>query len=88
MNKSIIIMMTTPKEKGIERDRKLLEENLFFDNSEELILSKQENEDLKKKLTNINVDEKTCTFFKASHQFYKQLEKNQFIVSLEEIEKL
>jgi hypothetical protein len=81
-------MMTTPKEKEARKEEKLSEENFFFDDSEEIILTKQEIQDLKKKLEDREIDEKTRSFFKSSYQFYKKLEEKEYIISLEEIEKL
>ena len=80
--------MTTPKEKEINKDEKASEENFFFDDSKEIILTEQEIQDLEKKLEYREIDEKTRSFFKSSHQFYKKLEEKEYIISLEEIEKL
>ena len=80
--------MTTPKEKEVKKEEKISEENFFFDDSEEIILTKQEIQDLKKKLENKEIDDKTRSFFKSSHQFYKKLKKNEYTTSLEVIEKL
>ena len=81
-------MMTTPKEKKVKKEEKITEENLFFDDSEEIILTEQEVQDLEKKLENREIDDKTRSFFKSSHQFYKKLEEKEYKISLEEIEKL
>lgn len=81
-------MMTTLKEKEVKKEEKISEENFFFDNSEEIILTEHEIQDLEKKLENREIDDKTRSFFKASHQFFKKLEENKYIISLEEIEKL
>jgi len=81
-------MMTTPKEKEVKKEGKISEENLFFDDSEEIILTEQEIQDLEKKLENREIDDKTRSFFKSSHQFYKKLEEKEYKISLEEIEKL
>ena len=81
-------MMTTPKEKEVKKEEKISEENLFFDDSEEIILTEQEVQDLEKKLENREIDDKTRSFFKSSHQFYKKLEEKEYKISLEEIEKL
>ena len=75
-------MMTTPKEE------RMSEENFFFDDSEEIILSEQEIQDLEKKLEDREIDDKTRSFFKTSHQFYKKLKQKDYTISLEEIEKL
>jgi len=80
--------MTTPKEKEAKKEEKASEENLFFDDSEEIILTELEVQALKKKLENREIDEKTRSFFKSSHQFFKKLEENEYTISLEEIEKL
>jgi len=80
--------MTTLKEKEVKKEEKISEENFFFDNSEEIILTEHEIQDLEKKLENREIDDKTRSFFKASHQFFKKLEENKYIISLEEIEKL
>ena len=81
-------MMTTPKEKEVKKKEKISEENLFFDDSEEIILTEQEVQDLEKKLENREIDDRTRSFFKSSHQFYKRLEEKEYKISLEEIEKL
>ena len=81
-------MMTTPKEKEVKKEEKISEENLFFDDSEEIILTGQEVQDLEKKLENREIDDRTRSFFKSSHQFYKRLEEKEYKISLEEIEKL
>jgi len=81
-------VMTTPKEKEAKKEEKASEENLFFDDSEEIILTELEVQALKKKLENREIDEKTRSFFKSSHQFFKKLEENEYTISLEEIEKL
>ncbi len=81
-------MMTTPKEKEVKKEEKISEENFFFDDSEEFILTEQEIHDLEKKLENKEIDDKTRSYFKSSHQFYKKLEEKEYIISLEEIEKL
>ena len=81
-------MMTTPKEKEVKKEEKITEKNLFFDDSEEIILTEQEVQDLEKKLENREIDDKTRSFFKSSHQFYKKLEEKEYKISLEEIEKL
>jgi hypothetical protein len=81
-------MMTTPKEKEVKKEEKISEENLFFDDSEEIILTEQEVQDLEKKLENREIDDRTRSFFKSSHQFYKRLEEKEYKISLEEIEKL
>jgi hypothetical protein len=80
--------MTTSREKEGKKGKKTSEENLFFDDSEEIVLTKQEIKDLEKKLENITIDDKTRSFFKNSHHFFKRLEKNEYTISLEEIEKL
>ena len=80
--------MTTPKEKEVKKEEKISEENFFFDDSEEIILTEQEIQDLEKKLENKEIDDKTRSYFKSSHQFYKKLEEKEYIISLEEIEKL
>lgn len=80
--------MTTPKEKEVKKEEKISEENLFFDDSEEIILTEQEVQDLEKKLENREIDDKTRSFFKSSHQFYKRLKEKEYKISLEEIEKL
>ena len=79
-------MMTTPKEKEVKKEEKISEENLFFDDSEEIILTEQEIQDLEKKLENREIDDRTRSFFKSSHQFYKRLEEKEYKISLEEIE--
>lgn len=56
--------------------------------SEEIILTEQEIQDLEKKLENKEIDDKTRSFFKSSHQFFKKLEENENLIALEEIEKL
>jgi len=81
-------MMTTPKEKEVKKEEKISEENLFFDDSEEIILTEQEVQDLEKKLENREIDDRTRSFFKSSHQFYKRLKEKDYKISLEEIEKL
>ncbi len=81
-------MMTTPKEKEVKKEEKVSEENFFFDDSEEIILTEQEIQDLEKKLENREIDDKTRSYFKSSHQFFKRLEENEYSISLEEIEKL
>ncbi len=80
--------MTTPKEKEVKKEEKVSEENFFFDDSEEIILTEQEIQDLEKKLENREIDDKTRSYFKSSHQFFKRLEENEYSISLEEIEKL
>ena len=80
-------MMTTPKEKQMKKEEKEPCENFFFNYSEEIILTEQEIQDLEKKLEDREIDEKTRSFFKSSHQFYKKLEEKEFTISLEEIEK-
>ncbi len=80
-------MMTTPKEKEVKKEDKISGENLFFDDSEEIILTEQEVQDLEKKLENREIDDRTRSFFKSSHQFYKRLEEKEYKISLEEIEK-
>lgn len=80
--------MTTPKEKEVKKEEKISEENLFFDDSEEIILTEQEVQDLEKKLENREIDDRTRSFFKSSHQFYKRLKEKDYKISLEEIEKL
>ena len=80
--------MTTLREKKVKKEKNIPQENLFFNDSEEIILSDKEIKDLKKKLENIDINEKTRSFFKSAHQFFKKLEKNNYTISLEEIEKL
>ncbi len=81
-------MMTTPKEKEVKKEEKASEENFFFDDSEEIILTEQEIQDLETKLENKEIDDKTRSFFKSSHQFFKKLEEKKYTIALEEIEKL
>ena len=81
-------MMTTPKEKEVKKEEKVSEENFFFDDSEEIILTEQEIQYLKNKLENREINDKTRSFFKMSHQFFKKLIENDCSISLEEIEKL
>ncbi len=81
-------MMTTSREKEAEKDGKTPEENLFFDDSEEIVLTQQEARDLEEKLEITEIDDETRSFFKSSHDFFKKLTKNDFTISLEEIEKL
>jgi hypothetical protein len=81
-------MMTTPKEKEVRKEEKISEENLFFDDSEEIILTEQEIQDLEKKLENKKINDKTRSFFISSRQFYKKLGEKEYAISLEEIEKL
>ncbi len=79
--------MTTPREKEVKKKDKASEENLFFDDSEEIVLTEKEIKDLKKKFENIEINEKTSSFFKSAHQFFKHLEQNDYTITLEEIEK-
>ncbi len=81
-------MMTTLREKKVKKEKNIPQENLFFNDSEEIILSEKEIKDLKKKLENREINEKTRSFFKSAHQFFKKLEENNYTISLEEIEKL
>jgi len=81
-------MMTTPKEKEIQKEERISQENFFFDDSEEIILTEQEIQDLEKKLEDREIDDKTRSFFNSSHQFYKKLKEKDYTISLEEIEKL
>ncbi|MEJ2296524.1 MAG: hypothetical protein P8Y23_17390 [Candidatus Lokiarchaeota archaeon] len=81
-------MMTTPKETEIKKEERIFEENFFFDDSEEIILTKHETQDLEKKLEDREIDDKTRSFFKSSHQLYKKLKEEEYTISLEEIEKL
>ncbi len=80
--------MTTPKEKQMKKEEKISEENFYFDDSEEIILTEHEIQDLENKLENRVIDERTHSFFKSSHQFYQNLEEKEYTISLEEIEKL
>ncbi len=81
-------MMTTPREKEVKKEEKASEENFFFDDSEGITLTEQEIQDLEKKLENKEIDDKTRSFFKSSHQFFKKLVENEYLIALEEIEKL
>ncbi len=81
-------MMTTSREKKAKKNGKIPEENLFFNDSEEFVITEQEAKDLEKKLENTKIDEETLSFFKSSHEFFKKLVENDFTISLEEIEKL
>jgi len=80
--------MTAPREKEVKKEEKMPEENLSFDNSEEIVLAEQEIKNLEEKLEVIEIDDKTRSFFKSAHQFSKRLERNKNVISLEEIEKL
>lgn len=80
--------MTTPKEKEVKKSEKTIVENLIFDDSEELILTQKEVEELENKLETKKVDTKTRAFFKSAHQFAKKLKENDYTISLEELEKL
>ena len=80
--------MTTPNEKEVKKEKKVSDENLFFDDPEEIILTELEIQALEKKLENREIDEETRSFFKSSRQFFKKLEENEYTISLEEIEKL
>ncbi len=81
------IIMTTPREKDVKKKEKASEENLFFDDSEEIVLTEKEINDLKKKLENLEMNEKARSFFKSAHEFFKYLEQNEYTITLEEIEK-
>ncbi len=81
-------MMTTPKDRDIKKEEKIMEENLFFDNSEEIILTEKETKDLENKFENKKIDVKTQAFFKSTHILSKKLRENANTISLEEIEKL
>ncbi|MBN1801512.1 MAG: hypothetical protein JW891_08405 [Candidatus Lokiarchaeota archaeon] len=81
-------MMTTSRDEEAKKNGKILKENLFFDDSEEIVLTEQEARDLEEKLDNTKIDKVTRSFFKSSYDFFKRLIKNDFIISLEEIEKL
>ncbi len=80
-------MTTTQKkeEKNIHRLR--VDENLFFDLTQEIIMTPQEAKFLEENLKQINIDEKVKNFSKSNHQFYKKFKNNNFIISLEELEK-
>ncbi|TFG21541.1 MAG: hypothetical protein EU529_13335 [Promethearchaeota archaeon] len=81
--------MTTPKkkeEKGIHQLGG--DENLFFDLSQEIIMTSQEAKLMEKSLKRMNINDKVKNFSKSNHQFYKKLKNNNFIISLEELEKL
>jgi len=80
--------MTTLREKKVKEEKKIPQENLFFNDSEEIILSEKEIKDLQKKLEDTDINKKTRSFFKSAHQFFKKLEQNNYTISLEEIEKL
>jgi len=81
--------MTIPKEKDIKKDdEKMVEENIIFDNSEEIILTEKEIKELEIKLKNKEIDLKTKAFFKSANQFSKKLKENDYLISLEEIEKI
>ena len=81
-------MMTTPKEREVKKDEKMTEENFFFDNSEDIVLTEKEIKNLEYRLENKETDEKTRAFFKSAHYFSKKLRENDYTISLEEIEKL
>ena len=80
--------MTTPREKEVKKAEKTHQENLLFNNSEEIVLTELEIKNIEKKLENIEINDKTRTFFKSAHQFFKKLEENEYTISLEEIEKI
>ena len=76
-------MMTTSREKEAKKDGKTPEENLFFDDSEEIVLTQQEARDLEEKLEITEIDDETRSFFKSSHDFFTKLTKNDFIISFQ-----
>jgi len=78
--------MTTPKDKEIREGAPEINENFFFKFNEELILTNHEVKQLEKSLANLELDDKTRSFFRSAHKFYKKLKENDFIISLEEIE--
>jgi hypothetical protein len=82
--------MTTPQKNDKKENKTFqnrLDENLFFNMEKDIILTEQELKALEKSLVNLKVDKKTSSFFKSAYKFYKKLEKNDFNISLEEIER-
>ena len=79
-------MMTTSNKKK-EVEKKNFSENFFFHLDQDLTLTSEEVERIKKSLKNTEVDPKTKEFFQSAHRLYDKLKQNNFIISLEEIQK-
>ena len=81
------MMTTTDKKKEVEAEKKNYTENLFFHLDQDLTLSSEEIERIKRSLENTEVDPKTKEFFQSAHKLYDKLKQNNFTISLEEIQK-
>lgn len=78
-------------EKPIIKDEikfeKPLDENFTCNENQELNLSKEEVKILEKNLSDKKIKNKDKLFFRSAYRLYKKLEDNNFIISLEELEK-
>jgi len=63
----MLILMTSIKKAKIKMEKNVPQENLFFKDFAEIILTEQETQDLENKLKNIIVNKKTRSFFKSAH---------------------
>jgi len=81
------MMTTTNKKKEGEARKKNFTENMFFHLDQDLTLTKEEVERIKKSLENTEVDPQTKEFFQSAHRLYDKLKQNNFTISLEEIQK-
>ncbi len=80
-------MTTTDKKKEVEAEKKNFTENLFFHLDQDLTLTSEEVERIKRSLKNTEVDPKTKEFFQSAHRLYDKLKQDNFTISLEEIQK-
>ena len=64
-----------------------LDENFSCNENQELTLSKEEAKKLEKNLSNMKITNKDKLFFRSAYRLFKKLEENNFIISLEELEK-
>lgn len=80
-------MSEQPLSKAEFKIEKVSNENFFFNENQELILSEDEVKKLEKNLCNFKTEEENKLFFKSAYKLYKKLEEKNFVISLEELEK-
>lgn len=81
------MMTTLDKIEKIKGEQKNFSENLFFHLDQDLTLNSEEAKRIKNSLKNTEVDSKTKKFFQSAHELYDKIKENNFIISLEEIQK-
>lgn len=80
-------MTSVNKKKKADKEKELIDENLHFHLDQDLIENENDVKRLREILESTEISEEMRAAFKASHQFNEKMKRNNFRISLEELER-